>query len=239
MMARLFHTIAFRIPLMTAVLVGLPAQAQTASTSPTAIIEDIDAEGVDFEHLDLVYEGDIIELGASGTLTLAYLRSCIVEEIEGGTVTVGRTRSKLANPRYPPLRQEVRCDGGGIVPTEEQEDATAVFGWRGYEFGDESLVVVVHAAMPVFAFIEPSKELIIDRVDPGKKNKKEKYRFIVKGARLDLADHWLDSAGQRVRLVAGGHYRATSGTSSVLFLISRDATLTSDSVISRLVGVGF
>ncbi len=95
---------------------------------------------------------------------------------------------------------------------------------------------MVSATKPNIAFIEPTKELTIDRVDPGKKNKKEKYRFIVKGARLDLADHWLDSAGQRVRLVAGGHYRATSGARSVLFLISRDATETSSSIISRLVG---
>ncbi len=230
-MARHLHTTAFLIPLMIAVLVGLPAPAESAADKPAAIIEDIQAEGVDFEPLDLVYEGETIELGASGTLTLAYLRSCIVEELEGGTVTVGRAQSELANSS-PPIRQAVNCDGGGIVPTEDQQEATAVIPFRSYEFGDEPLVVVVRATMPVFAFLEPSKELAIERVNLGKKDKKKEYRFIVKGARLDLAD-------ERVRLVAGGHYRATSGTSSVLFLISRDATGTSSSVISRLVGVGF
>ena len=157
MMARLFHTTAFLIPLMTAVLVGLPAQAQTASTSPTAIIEDIDAEGVDFEPLDLVYEGDIIELGASGTLKLGYLRSCIVEEIEGGTVTVGRTESKLANSK-PPIRYSVDCDGGGIVPTKEQaEDVGGIVFRSAQDLGGDELWVVVRATVPVFAFIKPTK----------------------------------------------------------------------------------
>ena len=77
MMAQLFRTTTFRIPLMIAVLVGLPAPAESAAAKPTAIIEDIQAEGVDFEPLDLVYEGDIIELGTGGTLKLAYLRSCV------------------------------------------------------------------------------------------------------------------------------------------------------------------
>ncbi len=78
MMAQLLHTTAFLIPLMVAVLVGLPARAETVPAKPVAIIEDIQAEGVDFGLLDLVYEGDIIALGYSGTLRLAYLRSCIV-----------------------------------------------------------------------------------------------------------------------------------------------------------------
>ena len=224
-MAQLFHTAAFRIPLMIAVLAGLPAPAESAADKPAAIIEDIQAEGVDFEPLDLVYVGETIELGASGTLKLAYLRSRIVEEIEGGTVTVGRTRSKLANPRYPPFRQEVRCDGGGIVPTEEQAEDTGGIVFRG----DPNPWVVVHATVPVFAFIEPTTELIIERVDPFEDYER---KFIVTGTRLDLAD-------ERVRLVAGGKYRATSGARSVQFLISRDADSTSSSFISRLVGVGF
>ncbi len=226
-MAQLIHTTALLIPLMVAVLVGLPARAETAPAKPVAIIEDIQAEGVDFGLLDLVYEGDIIALGYGGTLKLAYLRSCIVEELKGGTVTVGRIQSELASPN-PPTRQTVNCDGGGIVPTEGQEEDAAAITFRGApDLGGGEPLVKVRSTMPVFAFIEPAKELIIERVDPGEE--KRYPPFAVHGTLLDLAD-------QRMRLVAGGHYRATSGERSVLFFISRDATEANSNVISRLVG---
>ncbi len=228
MMAQHFHTVAFLSPLIIAILAGLPAQAGWAQAKPVAIIEDIQAEGVDFGPLDLVYEGDIIALGYGGTLKLAYLRSCIVEELKGGTVTVGRTQSELASPN-PPTRQKVDCDGGGIVPTEGRDEDAAGLTFRGGpDLGSGEPFVEVRSTTPVFAFIEPAKELIIERVDPGEE--KRYPPFAVHGARLDLAD-------QRVRLVAGGHYRATSGERSVLFFISRDAMETSTNVISRLVGI--
>ena len=81
--------------------------------------------------------------------------------------------------------------------------------------------------MPVFAFSEPATELVIAREDPGFE---EERRFPVTGDRLDLAD-------QRVRLVVGGLYRATTENSSILLRISRRATATTSSVISRLVGL--
>lgn len=227
MMVQRIHLTPLLIPVMAGLLLGLPARAGPAPAKPVAIIEDIQAEGVDFGPLDLVYEGDIIALGYAGTLTLAYLRSCIVEEIKGGTVTVGRTQSELASPN-PPTRQTVDCDGGGIVPTEgRDEDAAGITFRGGPDLSAGERLVKVRSTMPIFAFIEPANELIIKRVDPGEE---KEYRFAVHGARLDLAD-------QRVRLVAGGHYRATSGERSVLFFISRDATETSSNVISRLVGI--
>ncbi len=228
MMVQRIHLTPLLIPVLASFLLGLPARAETAPAKPAAIIEDIQAEGVDFEPLDLVYEGDIIALGYAGTLKLAYLRSCIVEELKGGTVTVGRTQSELASPN-PPTRQKVDCDGGGIVPTEGRDaDAAGITFRGGPDLGSGEPFVEVRSTTPVFAFIEPAKELIIERVDPGEE--KRYPPFAVHGARLDLAD-------QRVRLVAGGHYRATSGDRSVLFFISRDATETSSNAISRLVGI--
>jgi hypothetical protein len=220
-MAQLLQKTVFLISLIVVVLVGLPARTETTPAKPVAIIEDIQAEGVDFEPQDLVYEGKIIALGYDGTLKLAYLRSCIVEELKGGTVTVGRTQSELANPNQLTRQTTVKCDGGGIVPTEGQDEDAAGIAIRGPP------PVNVHSTMPVFVFvfIEPAKELIIKRVNPGEE---EEYRIAVHGVRLDLAD-------QPVRLVAGGHYRATSGERFVLFLISHDATESSSNVISRLV----
>ncbi len=91
---------------------------------------------------------------------------------------------------------------------------------------DEPLVIF-YATKPVFAFAEPATELVIARVDPGFQ---EERRFPITGDRLDLA-------GEQVGLVVGGLYRATTEKGSVLFRVSRRATTTSSSVISRLVGL--
>ena len=213
------------IPVMAGLIVGLPAQADMTSPSPVAIIEDIKAEGVDFELLEFLSEGATIKLAKDETLKLAYLRSCIVEEFQGGIVTVGQTQSKLAGGvlRY---RENVDCGGGSIIPTERQAQDVAGIVIRAPNLESDQPLVLVYATTPMFTFAEPVKELIIERMDPGSK---EEHRFSVEGKWLDLAD-------KQVQLAAGGLYRVTAGRSSTLLRISRKATASSSSVISRLVG---
>lgn len=212
---------------MAGLLLGLPARAEAAPAKPAAIIEDIQAAAVEFGPLDFLFEGTTINLAEGETLTLAYLRSCIVEAFKGGVVTVGRTQSEQAggNLQY---RQEVDCDGGGIVPTERQGQDVAGVVFRAPDSGNDEPLVIVYATKPIFAFAEPVTELFIKRLDPG--FEEEPRRFPVTGNRLDLAD------GQ-VGLVVGGLYRATTEKGTILFRVSRRATATSSSIISRLIGL--
>ena len=211
---------------MAALLFGLPVPTEAAPAKPAAIIEDIQSATAEFGPLDFLFEGNTITLAEGETLTLAYLRSCIVEEFKGGVVTVGKSQSEPAggNLLY---RHEVDCDGGGIVPTERQGQDLGGVAFRAPNSDNDEPLVIVYATMPVFAFSEPATELVIAREDPGFE---EERRFPVTGDRLDLAD-------QRVRLVVGGLYRATTENSSILLRISRRATATTSSVISRLVGL--
>ncbi len=211
---------------MAGLLLGLPTPAETAPAKPAAIIEDIQAAAAEFGPLDFLFEGTTITLAEGETLKLAYLRSCIVEEFKGGVVTVGKIQSEQAggNLQY---RQEVDCDGGGIVPTERQGQDIGGVVFRAPDSDNDEPLVIVYATKPVFAFAEPATELVIARVDPGFQ---EERRFPVTGDRLDLA-------GEQVGLVVGGLYRATTEKGSVLFRVSRRATTTSSSVISRLVGL--
>ncbi len=211
---------------MAGLLLGLPARAEPAPAKPAAIVEDIQAAAAEFGPLDFVFEGTTITLAEGETLKLAYLRSCIVEEFEGGVITVGETRSEQAggNLQY---RQEVDCDGGGIVPTKRQAKDVPGIVFRAPDSDNDEPLVIVYATKPVFAFAEPVTELVIARVDLGFQ---EERRFPVTSDRLDLAD-------EQVGLVAGGLYRATTEKGSVLFRVSRGATTTSSSVISRLIGL--
>ncbi len=149
-----------------------------------------------------------------------------MEEFKGGVVTVGKTRSEQTggNLQY---RQKVNCDGGSILPTERQAQDVAGVAFRALGSDEDGPLLIIYATKPVFAFAEPVTELVIARVDLGFQ---EERRFPVTSDRLDLAD-------EQVGLVAGGLYRATTEKGSVLFRVSRGATTTSSSVISRLIGL--
>ncbi len=206
------------------ILTAPSAQAQTQTDKPAAIIEDIKASGIDYEILEILVEGTIIQLADDETVKLAYLRSCIVEEVKGGTVTVGETESKLSGGIIQ-HRETVDCDGGGIVPTERQAQDAAGVIFRAPTVGNDELMVLVYATAPVFSFAKNTRELSIERINA---DVIEKHVFPVTGSRFDLMD-------QGVRLAPGALYRATSDESTILFRISRKATASTSAAISRLV----
>ncbi len=216
------------IMLTAGFFVGLSGQVQAFVDKPVAIVEAIKAQGTSIKLLDFLFTGDAIKLGDGETVTLSYLSSCIVEEFKGGVVTVGVTQSVVLRGRLE-YRQEVDCGGGGIVPTEHQGQdlAGVVFPVPGSDKDDP--LIMIYATKPVFAFAEPVTELVIARIDPGFT---EERRLLVASDRLDLAD-------EKLGLVPGGLYRATTEKGSVLFSVSDSATATGSSVIGRLIGLGW
>ncbi len=201
------------------------ATDQEQSQDPAAIIEAIDAENVtDLEFMDFVYEGMELSLGETGSITLSYLRSCRVEQIKGGVVRVGQSKSEVSSAR-PVEIIEVNCDGGGIVPTDRQSDVAGV-AFRKADTIDET-PVNIYSTAPIFAFSQPVDELVIERVGVGQE---QPVTFPVNGKRLDLANH-------RVSLEAGGTYRAKAGDKSVLFKISPRATDVGRTFLERLIGI--
>lgn len=201
------------------------ATERDQSKDPAAIIEAIDAANLtDLEPMDFVYEGMELSLGETGSITLSYLRSCRVEQIKGGLVKIGHSKSEVSSPT-PVEFMEVDCDGGGIVPTDRQRDVAAGITFRNKARTGEDPVRVFSTA-PVFVFAQCVDELVIE---PEEGAGHESFTFPVNSRRLDLAEH-------SVSLQAGGTYRATAGDKSVLFKISSTATGTGRTVVERLIG---
>ena len=74
------------------VLAVAPASAQ--SESAAALVEDIEnAPDAGVSFLDYVYPGQVIELGAAGTIVLSYFVSCRIETVTGGRLEVTREAS--------------------------------------------------------------------------------------------------------------------------------------------------
>ena len=68
------------------------ASAQT----PSAIVESVKGQVAGAEFMDYVRPGQVIKLGANGSIVLAYLASCLRETITGGVVIVGADESRVS-----------------------------------------------------------------------------------------------------------------------------------------------
>lgn len=209
---------------LAGLLIGFPGQADADQGQPAAIVEQVAAPETGLELMDFLFDGTVIRLPDGETLRLAYLRSCIVETLTGGTVIVGKSQSQISDGGLV-YREMVDCDGGGIAPTERQSQDVAGIVFRAPTDALEASPVTIYATKPLFAFSQPADELIIERLDPGFE---ERHR-------LSIADGRLDLAKTQVTLTAGGLYRATTDAGSAVFRISRRASGSSASIISRLV----
>jgi len=198
---------------------GLPALG--AGQEPAALVEQIDAPSLGLEFMDFVEAGTEIVLAPGERLTLSYLQSCILEEIEGARVIVGESQSEVSGAGTV-VRSEVDCDGGGIVPTKRQNQKIAGLVMRG----ENEPAVLVYSTEPLFVFREPVRHLEVTLEIPGYY---EVYNFTVTGNHVDLAD-------ERLQLRPGAIYSAKADGEKRLFKIDDDATATDRPAIGRLVG---
>jgi hypothetical protein len=210
------------------VLAGVAAQAAHAqSAAPAALVEDVSAGVKGVEAFDYVPAGKQIQLGGAGTLVLGYLNSCSEETITGGTVTVGADQSTVAGGSV--QRKTVACAGKPMQLTAEQSGTSGGLVFRKALSPKPATTPppaaarprVISGAGPVISVPKPGR-VTIARVDG-------KAAPIV----LDLSTKPIDLGKRGVHLAAGGTYRATYGSSAVVFEIDTQSTDTS--ALARLI----
>ncbi len=161
---------------------------------PVAIVEALTAEGIGLRFMDYVEEGQIIELGPGGTITLGYLASCRQEQIRGGRIVVGRDQSRVENGEV--RRQRVDCDGGALKLSAAEADKSGVMVFRR----PPKRRLTLYGASPVVLLSRAGGSVTIERLDKA-------------GAPLSLSieGRFVDFAESGTTLVPGGIYRATLG----------------------------
>src|SRR5215470_12580219 len=220
---------AARLAAASVVLGGILTQETAAqSAAPAALVEDVSAGVTGVEVFDYVPEGKKIQLGSTGKLILGYLGSCMEETIVGGTVTVGSDQSTVAGGSVE--RKTVACAGKSMQLTAEQSATSGGLVFRKPPSKTATAAPsagvdrprMIPSAGPVLSVPKPGRVTIV-RVDG-------KAAPIV----LDLSAKPVDLAKRGVQLAPGATYRASYGSSAVVFEIN--ATLTGESSpLARLI----
>ncbi len=199
--------------------------AGALAQGPAAIVEEVDASRAGVAVMDFVNAGRIIKLGEKGTLILGYLRSCIREQISGGTISVGVERSVVEGGRV--HRKRVECDGGRLLLTLEQAGKSAVVVFRRRPKpaagGTPQAAYTVYSMGPYIRLRTDTGVVEIERLD----RPSEVLRLEAENGGVDLTRH-------RKSLRPGGLYRAKAAGKEVVFRVDEFAR-SGGPILGRLV----
>ena len=188
-----------------------PCLAQQVS----AIVEDVQADGVALSQFDYVAPGRVIDLGSQGTLILGYLSSCERERIAGGQVTVGKDQSTVVGGSV--KRLKIVCDGGSLQLSSEQSQQSLTVVFREFDPNkDKNLPkpkTVVYSTSPVVSVGAPGAALNIMRID----RSEQPIDLVLSEATVDLAP-------LGVSLAPGGLYQAKAAGRGIIFKIDASAS---------------
>ena len=204
-------------PLVLAGLVAaVSAPGAAAAAEPIAIVEQ--AHGVPrLEALDYLSAGQAIELGTDGVLVVDYLRSCVRESIEGGSVKVGKEQSTVGR-----LLAWSACGSTATMAAATQSPMLRIIRAAPASFSRSSPRAsrtrpasrsTIYSTSPLFDMGGPAPE------DRGARPARQRHRARRFSAGELKHGRFYDFAAAGKRLEAGGLYRASARGQSVVFWI--------------------
>ena len=208
------------------VLTGLATSA--AAEPPVAVVEEVHGKVTGAEFMDYVTPKTVIKLGPTGSIVLSYMTSCRRETITGiGAVIVGTDESMVQFADV--KRERVDCDSSRSHETtrETSEVAATVLRTLGSSASAIKPQLTLYGASPLVE-ARGRGTLLIERVDLTG----ERQQIDLNGNQLK--GKFFDFAGANRTLTPGGTYRATFGTSKVVFRIDPSAKPGRTPIIGRL-----
>jgi hypothetical protein len=196
-------------------LQGLPRSVEAAAL-PSALIESVSGGISGAELLDYVSPGQVIQLGASGSLILAYLETCVRETITGGEVTIGMHASQVRGGEI--KREFPPCSTANVSDWRALNSAGTVF--RSGPL-DKRLAKpkrsAIYSLSPIFEIADHGI-MLLKRIDqPG-----EQYEVVVSPSSL-IRGRFYDFAAGNARLKAGGRYEVSLGVNRLVFEVDETA----------------
>lgn len=213
--------------LVGALAIGLAPSA--LAQAPAAVVEDIAARNAGVDLMDYVSAGRVLKLAGGETLTLSYLKSCVRETIIGGTVTVGAEQSMVTGGKVD--RQTVKCDGGRLALTADQSAKSGAMVFRRAPTrpaAHPDPEMTLYGMAPVL-IVPGGGTVLIERLDAAA----DKLEIVVPAQQLRPRAYY-DLAIDGKALVAGGLYRASTGSREIIFNIDANAAPGRAPLIGRL-----
>jgi hypothetical protein len=210
-------------------LIGLSGVA-AAGQAPVAVVEDVQGKVSGAELMDYVVPGQVIKLGAGGSITIGYMKSCWRETISGiGTVIVGNEESAVHLAEF--KAGKVPCDSNQAahMAKETGESAASIVRSLRDDGPKGPPPLVLHGQSPIVATSERGK-LVVERLDV----KGERYEVDLARTQASRG-RFYDLARSNIALKPGGSYSMKVNAKSSAFVVDSDATPGAGPVIGRLV----
>lgn len=193
-----------------------PAAAQLSA--PVAIVEDVKGDVPGVEFMDYVYPGKVIKLGATGTIVLNYLNSCMRETITGGVVVVGTEQSKVSLADIQSAKVDCTAPKANLSENEASQSAATAFRSIKPETKPGAAapapIATVYGLSPVFD-VGGRGKLVIERTDDAA----DRQELAIDKAQL-LKGRFYDTAKGGRALMPGASYTATFGNRKLAFRVA-------------------
>lgn len=206
------------------IVVVLIHSSVSYAANPVALVEDVSESVTSVQLLDFLSPGDEVDLGKDGMLTLGYLESCIREEINGGTVTVGSNQSEVKDGQVE--RTNTECDGGRLTLAANQAVQSGAMAFRVADSKVES-ELTIHDISPILLLPKGGK-VVIKRID--QKGERHKIRLEKADSRVKL-----DLAEQGIELTPGAMYMLSNGGRNLVFTVAENSKHTPENLLGRLI----
>jgi len=211
--------------ILTAVITLIGLTAPALAEPPVALVEELQGKVTGAEFMDYVTPGQVIKIGAGGSIVLSYLKSCRRETISGiGTVIVGSDASKV---HLSDVKDEtIACDADHAHATVRETSEAAATIVRGLT-APAAPQVNLYGASPIFGATGRGT-LVLERLDaPGEREKIEIGGNQIKG-------RFFDFAKSNRQLAPGGTYLARFRETAIVFRIDPQAQPGATPLLGRL-----
>jgi hypothetical protein len=187
------------------------------AASPAAMVEDVTGTSAGVGALDYLPAGKVIKLAAADRIVLDYLHSCIRETITGSALVVGAEQSTVHGGSI--SRETVSCDGGQLQLSADQSQKSETIVFRKSSTGANLPPAqrTLYGLSPLFELPGPG-QFTLERLD------KPAPKIALNLAAGDLSHRrFYDFAAHDQVLAGGGLYRASFGTTSIVFRLAKTA----------------
>jgi hypothetical protein len=201
--------------------------ARAAET--TAMVEEASGE-MQLAPFDYLTLGQKITLGAHDRLVIDYFASCVRETITGGSVIVGTSISKVRHGKV--SREHVACDAK-LMPkgsSAGSDAAVVVFRQPPQPQADSGFGLRhrIYSLCPLIN-LAGSQRVTIERLD----QPQAPVTIDIAPDRL-MSGGFYDFGAGSCDFAAGGTYRLTAGSRSLIFTVDAGARETTGPVLSRI-----